>query len=334
MTEKRKKLLSALAEKRKGHVLGYITGDRPGLETQIHPEVLDKFVRHLDKIGKVDKIVLVLHSKGGDITAAWTLTNLIRSFCKEFEVIIPARAHSAATLISLGADRIIMTKQATLGPIDPSINTPLNPQIPNAPPGINMPVSVEAIHGFLQLAETTFGIKGEDQKAQIMLSLVEKIHPLVLGNVYRVRNYIRMLARKLLEKQTKESEKIDRISNFLCSDYSSHDYTINRREARDFLGLNIEKPDDSLYEAIKNLFEDIQLELELSAPYNPVNFGELDKPTQYQFRRVLIESLELGTDYFSSEGAIQKRQIQTPQGIQIQMLDNRTFEGWKEEYVK
>jgi hypothetical protein len=31
-------------------------------------------------------------------------------------------------------------------------------------------------------------------------------------------------------------------------------------------------------------------------------------------------------------GTIIKRQIQTPQGFQIQMIDNRSFEGWKEEY--
>ena len=41
----------------------YITGDRPGMETQIHPEVLEYFVDHLDHPGKVDKISLMLYLK-------------------------------------------------------------------------------------------------------------------------------------------------------------------------------------------------------------------------------------------------------------------------------
>ncbi len=42
-----------------------------------------------------------------------------------------------------------------------------------------------------------------------------------------------------------------RIVQFLVSESGSHDYTINRREARDQLGLKIEKPDDTLYSKIK-----------------------------------------------------------------------------------
>lgn len=55
-------------------------------------------------------------------------------FCSEFEVIIPHKCHSTGTLIALGANKIVMTKQATLGPIDPSVNTPLNPHVEGAPP--------------------------------------------------------------------------------------------------------------------------------------------------------------------------------------------------------
>ena len=297
MERNRKNLLKDLSKRRGGKVLVYVTGDRPNLETVIHSEVVDKFLQHLDRIGNVKKIILVLHSKGGDITAAWSLTNLLRSFCDELEVIIPARAHSAATLISLGAERIIMT------------------------------------NGFLQLIEKEFKITGEEQKSEIMLKLMEKVHPLVLGNVYRTRNYIRILAKKLLEKHLQDSTQVDKIINFLCSESSSHDYTINRKEARDFLGLNIEKPDQDFYDSsIKPLYQDIQKELLLNEPFTPVNVGKLEQEQPYEFRRGLIQSLELGTDVFISKGTIIKRQIQTPQGLQLQMTDNISFEGWREEY--
>lgn len=48
----------------------------------------------------------------------------------------------------------------------------------------------------------------------------------------------------------------------------SHDYTINRCEARDDLGLQIEKPDNKLYGTVKKIHDGISQELELTTPYN------------------------------------------------------------------
>src|ERR1041385_5656462 len=111
-----------LEEKRKSKLLVYITSDRRGLETQIASDILLYFANHLDKLGDSEKISLFLYTRGGSTIAAWSLVNLIRNFCKDFEVIVPFNCHSAGTLICLGANTIVMTKQATLGPIDPSTN--------------------------------------------------------------------------------------------------------------------------------------------------------------------------------------------------------------------
>src|SRR6059036_2761917 len=134
-----------LEQVRGSKVLLYVTGDRRQLETQIGKEVLDFFVHHLDLIDHAKKITLYLYTNGGDVIAAWSIANLIRQFCDEFEVIVSSKALSGGTLICLGADAIVMTKQAVLGPIDPSTNSPLNPQVPGAPPHVRAPVSVEAI---------------------------------------------------------------------------------------------------------------------------------------------------------------------------------------------
>ena len=135
MLKDRLHLYKKLEQNRKSKLLVYVTSDRPNLGTQIASDILSPFTEHLDKIGDVDKISLLLYTKGGNTLAAWTLVNLIRNFCNDFEVIIPFNCHSAGTLISLGTNRIVMTKQATLGPIDPSVNGPLNPAIP----GTNTP---------------------------------------------------------------------------------------------------------------------------------------------------------------------------------------------------
>ena len=140
--------------------------------------------------------------------------NLLRQYCDELEVVIPHKAHSAGTLISIGANSIIMTKQATLGPIDPSVNTPLNPPIPNAPPQNNYPVSVEAVKGYLAFAKEELSIKEDIALSNIMIKLSEYVHPLVLGQVYRARAQIKMLAEKLLTNQVTDMENAYRIAMF------------------------------------------------------------------------------------------------------------------------
>ena len=134
-----------------------------------------------------------------------------------------------------------MTKQATLSPIDPSINTALNPPIPNIM-GSTFPVSVEAVKGYLEFAKEELMIKDDLALSNILIKLSDYVHPLVLGQVYRSRAQIQMLAEKLLQNQVTNKEITKKIIAFLCSESGSHDYTINRREAVNDLGLRILKP--------------------------------------------------------------------------------------------
>lgn len=312
----------------------YVTGDRPNLETQIHPEVVDHFVKHLDLMGDVPRISLLLYTRGGNTLAAWSIANLIRQFSDEFEVIVPLKAHSAGTLISLGADSILMTKQATLGPIDPSVSGPLNPQIQGAPPHARAPVSVEAIRGFMDFAREEGGLRSGDELREVLLKLCDHVHPLVLGEVYRSRSQIRMLAKRLLARQIADESKVERILQFLCSESGSHDYTINRREARDELGLKVEKPDAELYVKLKSIYEDIALDLELGIPYSPEIILGANNAAQYSFRRALIESVQGGSDAYVSEGQLLRQQVPVgPGAMGFAIEDRRSFEGWRHEHV-
>ncbi|MDY0140642.1 MAG: hypothetical protein RBR97_01965 [Bacteroidales bacterium] len=252
---------------------------------------------------------------------------------------IPSKAQSSGTLISIGANTVVMTKQATLGPIDPSLNGPLNPQNPQVPqnPSARIPVSVKSIKGYFALAKDDLKIENENELTQILLSLSEKVHPLVLGDVYRSRTQIQMLARKLLSKQIENKEKIEKIISFLTSDSGSHDYTIYRNEAKNELGLNIEKPNEELYSIIKETFNDLKAELELMTPFDPNLILGVNQNAHYSCRRGLVESIHGGTEVFISEGTIIKHQQQIPQQPPLPPLqrtiidDNRTFEGWKHE---
>ena len=331
-------LYSQLEEKRNSKLLVYITSTRGNLETQIANDILPKFTEHLDKIGDAQKITLYLYTNGGNTLAAWSLVNLIRSFCDCFEVIIPANCFSSGTLICLGTDNIVMTKQATLGPIDPSVNGPFNPMVPGInDPNAKLPVSVEFVNAYVEMAKESFGINDSQSMANILLSLSEKIHPMTLGQVFRTRTQIQMLARKLMKWHKLSHEKEDEVVKFLCSESGSHDYAIRRKEAVEHLGLHVEKPNMELYKVIKAIYDDISAELEFENPYNPDILLNQQNPYKYSFRRGLIESLYHGTDVYLSEGNLSVTRVgggmgpMGPMPVQNQIQDTRLFEGWKHE---
>ncbi|MYI55591.1 MAG: serine protease [Acidimicrobiia bacterium] len=68
-------------------------------------------------------LTLLLHTPGGSPNAAETIVNYLRSKFSYVEVIIPAYAMSAGTMISLSANRIILGRQSQMGPIDPQMIT-------------------------------------------------------------------------------------------------------------------------------------------------------------------------------------------------------------------
>jgi len=327
----RKKFLEQLEARRGSKAILYVTGDRKGFEARIGQDVLDLFVDHLDAIGPVPKISLVLYTAGGDTAAAWNLVNLIQMFCDDFEVIAPSKCRSAGTLICLGANRIVMTKQATLGPIDPAIQHPLGPTIPNASGDARVPVSVEAVTGYLDAVARD----GDEARAQALVSLAQQIHPLVLGQVFRSRQQIRELAKRLLHRQEADEESVTRIIDFLGSDSGSHDYTINRREA-DRLGLKVEKCSAPLYEIMKGISASYTSQLELRSPASLASMlrpraqkiQELSggKPMHYTHTHVIVESMYHNAHHFVSEGLLEVSAV----GDRWNVKDVRHYDGWRQ----
>ena len=331
--ENRKAVYEQIEKERKSKVISYVTSDRSGMEAQIKPDVVDLFVDHLDELWPAEKLTLILYTSGGDTATAWRLINLIRTFCEELEILVISKAHSAGTLMCLGANRIVMTKQATLGPIDPSLGHPLGPQMPGGLPNHTVLVSVEAVQGYLDVAKGTLGITDPVYLAQVLTHLSSQIHPIVLGEIFRARNQIRFLAKNLLQYQQIEDDKKGELISFLCSDSGSHDYTINRRQAKE-LGLVIDKPSEEFYQTLRTLQKNIGDTLLLRDPFSAdVEIAGKDE-TDYSARRAMIESVSHGSHHFISEGKLVRVQISTPQpGHQatVGIQDNRLFEGWRKE---
>lgn len=232
----------------------------------------------------------------------------------------------------LGADSIMLTRQATLGPIDPSVNGPLNPEIPGAPPQQRAPVSVEAINGYIAFAKNEAGLSSEDARLGVLRALSDRVHPLVLGEVYRSRTQIRMLGSRLIKRHLTDEHRINKVLDFLCSESGSHDYTIYRQEARDELGLRVERPTDALYAIIRDLHRSYADEMKFGTPLNPEAPLAGQPLAQYSHVRALIESAAAGSHRFVSEGKLSRQQIQVAPGVMQQAVaDARSFEGWRHE---
>ena len=328
--DERKQLYQALENEQASRVLCFVTGERREMETQIAQDCIDPFVDLLDTIGPTKRISLVLHTLGGETLAAWRLINLIRMFCDELEVLVPSKALSAGTLIAIGADCITMTKQAALGPIDPTVNNPLNPMANVNGQNRLVGVSVENVRGYLDAARDELQITDSKQLSSILINLTTHIHPLVLGSIFRTKSQIRFLARKLLSQQIENESTVESIIEFLCADSGSHDYTINRREALE-LGLNVNKPSEQLYSLLRAIHLSFVSELEVMYPYSPetvLGDAKTNESVPYSIPRGLIECTEAASYVFVTEGSLKR--IAVPNNpVQEGVKDNRTFEGWR-----
>ncbi|HEU5151786.1 MAG TPA: hypothetical protein VFU19_14895 [Iamia sp.] len=62
---------------------------------------------------------MILDSPGGDGETAVRLARSAQARCREFTVIVPDQAKSAATILAMGAHQILMGPTSDLGPVDP-----------------------------------------------------------------------------------------------------------------------------------------------------------------------------------------------------------------------
>jgi hypothetical protein len=80
------------------------------------------------------EVDLILHSPGGQAEAAESIIKYLRSRFSHIRVIVPHAAMSAARMMALGADEIVMGQHSQLGPIDPQF-TLQTPEGPRGAPG-------------------------------------------------------------------------------------------------------------------------------------------------------------------------------------------------------
>lgn len=266
-------LIKKIEELRQSKVICFLTSIRPNLNAQISEDVVRVFFDHMLLMPErpVNKIDMFICSNGGSGTVPWRLIALLREYTETLGVLIPYRCYSAATLIALGANEIVMHPFAEMGPIDPTVSNEYNPVDPKS--NRTLGISVEDVKAYLSFIKSTVGIHHEDELVKTIEILAQKIHPLALGNVERFISQSRLIARKILLTHMKADadHTIDEIIENLASKLYFHGHPINRKEAREELKLNVLKnPSPELETAIWELYEDFEKELENRIAFDPL----------------------------------------------------------------
>lgn len=83
---------------------------------------VDGFTDLINSLKDYTSVDIILHSPGVRPDATERIVGILRNKFDEINFLIPHSAYSAATMLALSGDQIILHPSATLGPIDPQIN--------------------------------------------------------------------------------------------------------------------------------------------------------------------------------------------------------------------
>jgi hypothetical protein len=195
----------------------------------------------LRSLKKVKNLSLFVKSNGGSGQASLRMVNLLRQFVERLTVLVPLECESAATMLALGADKILMGPLAHLSAVDTSLTHDLSPIDRD---NDRVSVSQDELHRVVRLWQKQAGRTTSNPYE----SLFGHVHPLVIGAVDRSSALSTKLCVEILSYHLKDTKKAKEISNVLNSGYPSHSYPITLREARR-IGLHVE----SLEEGINGL---------------------------------------------------------------------------------
>jgi hypothetical protein len=323
-----KQLIQKLEKERGSKVICYLTSDKPAPQplmfaTQVALDILPLFTDILETFKKKPrKITLVIDTTGGNLDAPWPLVNLIREYCKEFEVIVLNKSLSAGTLVALGADRIVMSEFSQLSPVDPAQTRPdSNNKL--------VKLEVEDISSYIDFVKKKIGITEQSGLAEITKELNKEVPPTVVGSVNRTHYLIRRLSKNLLQlPKTKLADKrIDEIVEYLTEKLYSHRHFINRNEAKNIIGFGdvVEYSSKETKKSVVEMIKYFNNLLKIKETFDPIKLllgkGEVD----YVLPRAVVYSADIKYNF---QSYYKITSVADPSGIQNLNI-NEFRVGWE-----
>lgn len=219
---------------------------------------------------QVADLDFVIHSPGGDVDAAYQIMEFLRQHAQRITACVPLQAKSAATLMCLGADEILMTEISELGPLDmPMPETDASGGYRHSS-ALNLFKCVEELQGFAVdlLGEAKAKISSLSdltEESAIRLAsgfvgcvtapLFSQLDPESLGDYRRWLTLVIIYGDRLLRRRTDWSEeKRQQVLNHLVYDFPAHGYVLNATELKE-IGLPVKLCNEREAHAARDLFD-------------------------------------------------------------------------------
>jgi len=202
------------------------------IQVNITPWVTTKLYDRLIKFGNKIKgnVAVILFSRGGDPDTAFLIGKMLNRMTEgHLTYIIPRLAASAATLLALSGDRIIMGSPSELTPIDPQIEI-----LPNRF------VSARSVRESCDLILKEIMKHPEIPKSTVE-AFLERLPLTEVIDYELLLEHMKELAISLLKlRMVKEETKAEQIAEKLVRGFKYHGRTISIDDALE-LGLNVEE---------------------------------------------------------------------------------------------
>ena len=222
---------------------------------QIIPDDINGFMANMHGMDWSKNLTLILHTPGGATNATETLVEYLHQKFADIEVIIPAAAMSAGTMISLAANRLIMGRASQLGPIDPQI------------PFGGRTFSARGIED--QFTEARTEILADHRVAPVWAPVLQSLGPSLLMEARQALAYSEQMVKRWLSLRSfpQDSNKAAAVAHYFnrAQIHTSHGRRIDRDEARG-QSLTVEdlETDQQLQEAVLTAYHLVTLMFEKS----------------------------------------------------------------------
>lgn len=260
------KLYRQIEKKRGNPLIVYVVSQRTGATGAMAGDVIDEFIDQIEAIDKTYEAVdLLIESVGGDPLTSWRIISLLRTSFDQVNILVPHSAFSAATLLALGANEVVMGRYGSLGPIDPQIMV-------RKKDGTTQQFSYEDVASFLTFVKEEGKITEQEYLKGALEKLCEIIEPPSLGFAKRSSSLSVSVGEKMLQMHMTDPEKKSQARSIalkLNRSFFSHGQALSRKEAKE-IGLNINNPDKELEDLIWKVHRDFKEELQTRNPFDPL----------------------------------------------------------------
>jgi hypothetical protein len=290
------------------------------------PEMLDQF-EALDRGAKAVDLLLV--SKGGDPNAAWRIVTALRERVDHIAVLVPQAAFSAATLVAMGADEIVMHPYGNLGPVDMTVNRRGGPGTAK-----EAAFTTEDLAAFLEYVRTDVGLTEQRELRKVFERFCEEVGASTIGIGGRAAALSVQMGEKLLRFHMTgdgADASIKRISAALSKGFMHHGYPVGRREARE-LGLPVTYPDAEVEGLMWQIWLDVEREMNTREPWDPslellgkqppANMAPISLPPNLPPEVLQRVAQEIGQQALKQQAEALKRQgmEQHPHPVPLELL--------------